>query len=81
MGETRDEYVHRAKEIGGEQLEKAKQMVTEAGEAVIEQAEREGLTSEGTDQQPHETAEKPLHEPPASRHAMREEPAKQGLPS
>jgi ElaB/YqjD/DUF883 family membrane-anchored ribosome-binding protein len=75
MGEMRDEYVQRAKEVGEEYLEQGKQMATAAGEAVKEQAEKAGLTPD------RETEKKPEHMPSASHHTVREEPAKQGQPS
>ena len=81
MGEMRDEYVHRAKEMGEEQLEKVKQVAVAAGEAAKEQAGKEGLTSEGADQPPRATEEKLTHASPASRQTVREEPTKQGMPS
>jgi Protein of unknown function (DUF3618) len=81
MGEMRDEYVHRAKEMGEEQLEKVKQVAVAAGEAAKEQAGKEGLTSEGADQPPRATEEKLTHASPASRQTVRQEPTKQGMPS
>jgi ElaB/YqjD/DUF883 family membrane-anchored ribosome-binding protein len=81
MGEMRDEYVHRAKEMGEEQFEKVKQAAMAAGEAVKEQAGKEGLRSEGVDQPARVTEEKPTPTSPTSRHSVREEPTKQGTPS
>jgi ElaB/YqjD/DUF883 family membrane-anchored ribosome-binding protein len=75
MGEMRDEYVQRAKEVGEEYLEQGKRMATAAGEVIKEQAEKTGLTPD------RETAKKPAPGSPASRHTVREEPAKQGQPS
>lgn len=48
MGETRDEYVQRAKEAGAEFLEQGKRVATAAGEAATEQAEKAGLEYEET---------------------------------
>jgi hypothetical protein len=48
LGETRDEYVQRAKEAGEEFLEQGKRIATAAGEAATEQAEKAGLGQEET---------------------------------
>ena len=43
MGDLRDESLHRAREAGKEQLEKAQHVATAASEAAHEQADKEGL--------------------------------------
>jgi len=43
MGDLRDESLHRAREAGKEQLEKAQHVVTAASEAAQERANKEGL--------------------------------------
>jgi hypothetical protein len=55
---VRDEYVQKAKEFGEEQLEKATQVATAAGQAAQAQAEKEGITSAGMPQQLRDAAEK-----------------------
>lgn len=46
MGETRDRLMERAKEVGGEALEKGKQVATVAVDTLKEEAERQDLTPE-----------------------------------
>ena len=46
MGETRDRLMDRAKEVGGEALEKGKQVATVAVDTLKEEAERQDLTPE-----------------------------------
>lgn len=46
MGETRDRLMERAKEVGGEALEKGKHVATAAVETLKEEAERQDLTPE-----------------------------------
>jgi hypothetical protein len=58
MGETRDHVLHRAQEIGEEQLDKAKHVASAAGHAALEQAHQEGLTQESTDQTLRHATEK-----------------------
>lgn len=81
LGETRDEYVHRAREAGEEQLEKAKHVAAAAGEASKEQAKREGTTSESADQRLREAGDKAERVTQAARQAAKEEANKQGLSS
>lgn len=81
MGETRDEYVRKAREVGEEQLEKAKQVATAASEAAKDQAEREGLTPGSADQRLREAGDKAERVLQASREAAKEEANKQGLTS
>jgi len=50
MGETRDQVVHRAQELGEEQLTRAKQVASAAGNAALDQAEKEGLTHKDADE-------------------------------
>ncbi len=58
MGETRDQLVRRAEELGEEQLERAKHVASAASGAAMEQANREGLTQERADQTLRQTTEK-----------------------
>jgi hypothetical protein len=58
MGESRDQVIHRAQQMGEEQLEKAKHVASAASRAAQEQAEKEGLTQESADQALNRTAEK-----------------------
>jgi hypothetical protein len=46
MGETRDRLMERAKEVGGEALEKGKQVASVAVDTLKEEAERQDLTPE-----------------------------------
>lgn len=46
MGETRDRLLERAKEVGGEALEKGKQVASVAVDTLKEEAERQDLTPE-----------------------------------
>jgi hypothetical protein len=46
MGETRDRLMERAREVGGEALEKGKQVATVAVDTLKEEAERQDLTPE-----------------------------------
>jgi hypothetical protein len=46
MGETRDRLMERAKEVGGEALEKGKQVATVAVDTLKEEVERQDLTPE-----------------------------------
>lgn len=79
MGETRDEYVQKAKEAGEEQLEKVQQVATAAGKAAQAQAEKEGVTQEGLPQQLRNVAEKAERVAHASLEAAKEEADKHGL--
>jgi predicted small metal-binding protein len=58
MGETRDHVLHRAQEIGEEQLDKAKHVASAAGHAALDQAHQEGLTQESADQTLRHATEK-----------------------
>ena len=46
MGETRDRLMERAKEVGGEALEKGKQVANVAVDTLKEEVERQELTPE-----------------------------------
>jgi hypothetical protein len=76
MGEMRDEAVHRAKEAGAEQLEKAKHMATAASEAAMEQADKEGVSFQSADQRLREVEEKAKRVAQAAGHAAKEEAQK-----
>jgi hypothetical protein len=81
MGEMRDEYVHKAREMGEEQLDKAKQVAAAAGRAAQEQLQDEGVTqgqAENQARQAAATAERVAH---ASREAAAQEARHQGLTS
>jgi hypothetical protein len=68
--------------MGEEQFEKVKQAAMAAGEAVKEQTGKEGLRSEGANKPARATEEEQrTHASPTSRHSVREEPTKQGMPS
>jgi hypothetical protein len=58
MGETRDQVVHRAQELGEEQLDRAKHIAATAGTAALEQANQEGMTQERADQTMRQATEK-----------------------
>jgi hypothetical protein len=58
MGEARDQVVHRAQELGEEQLDKAKHVASAAGNAALDQAHKEGMTQEHADQALREATEK-----------------------
>jgi len=58
MGETRDHVLHRAQEIGEEQLDKAQHVASAAGHAALDQAHQEGLTQERADQTLRHATEK-----------------------
>jgi ElaB/YqjD/DUF883 family membrane-anchored ribosome-binding protein len=73
MGETRDEYVHRAKEAGEEYLEQGKRVVMAASDAAKEQTGKAGLTPEDAEQRRRETEERPERVSPVARHTTREE--------
>ena len=79
LGETRDEYVRRAREVGEEHVEKVRQVATAAAEGAEEQAEREGLTSENADFHTREVGEKMERVAQATRHAAKTEADKQSL--
>jgi ElaB/YqjD/DUF883 family membrane-anchored ribosome-binding protein len=81
LGEMRDEYVHRAREAGEEYLEQGKRMVTAAGEAVKEQAEKAGLTPDGQDQQVRNREEDPACISPVSHYSAQGETTKPGIRS
>jgi hypothetical protein len=81
MGELRDEYVHKAREMGEEHLDKAKQVAAAAGRAAQEQLQDEGVTqgqAENQGRQAATTAERVVH---ASREAAAQEAPHQGLTS
>lgn len=81
MGEMRDEYVHRAREMGEEQLDKVKHVAETASRAAQEQLQNEGVTSGNADEQARqaeETAEGVVH---ATRDAAAAEARNQGLTS
>lgn len=77
MGETRDAYVHRAKEMGEEQLERAREVATAAGRAAQEQLHHEGVTSEQVDEQGRQVAEGAERVVQASRQAAEHQARRQ----
>lgn len=79
MGETRDQYVQQAREMGEEQLDKARQVATAAASTAQEQLQKEGVTSGNTDEQARQAAEKAERVAHASRDAAQEEARQQGL--
>ena len=81
MGEMRDEYVHKAKQVGEEQLDKAKHVATTAGRAAQEQLQNEGVARDNADKQTRQTAEKAERVIHATRDAAEAEARNQGLTS
>jgi hypothetical protein len=81
MGEMRDEYVHKAREMGEEQLDKAKQVVATAGRAAQEQLQNEGVTPGHADEQARQATETVERVVQASRDAAEQEARNQGLTS
>jgi len=79
LGEVRDEYVQKAKALGEEQLDKATQVATAAGQAAQAQAEQEGVTPAGMPQQLHDAAAKAERVAHAALEAGKEEASKQGI--
>jgi hypothetical protein len=73
MGETRDEYVQRAKEMGEEQLEKVQQVATAAGQAAQAQLQNEGVTQGNADEQVRQATEVAERVVQASRDAAEQE--------
>jgi hypothetical protein len=76
MGEMRDEAMHRAREAGAEQLDKAQHVVTAASEAATEQAHQEGISRQSVDQRLREAGEKVERVAQAAGHAAKEEAQK-----
>jgi hypothetical protein len=81
MGETRDQVVQRAQELGEEQLDKAKQVASAASSAALDQAHQEGLTQERADQTLRQTTEKIERVANASVEAAKKEVDQQDHPS
>jgi Protein of unknown function (DUF3618) len=81
MGEIRDEYIHKAREMGEEQLDKAKQVVAAAGRAAQEQLQSEGVTLGNADEQARQATETVERVVQASRDAAEQEARNQGLTS
>lgn len=73
MGEMRDEAMHRAREVGAEQLDKAKHVASAASEAATEQADKEGISRQSAEQRPRDTGDTHNRMAPAGSHAAREE--------
>lgn len=80
LGETRDQVVHHAQELGEEQLDKARQAANAASAAAREQANREGLTQERKDQTVRQTTEKVERVANASVEAAKREASQQTQP-
>lgn len=76
MGEMRDEAMHRAREVGAEQLDKAKHVATAASKAATEQADKEGVSRQSADQQLREAGDKLDRMARAAGHAAKEEAQK-----
>jgi hypothetical protein len=81
MGEMRDEYIHKAREMGEEQLDKAKQVVAAAGRAAQEQLQNEGVTLGNADEQARQATETVERVGQASLDAAEQEARNQGLTS
>jgi hypothetical protein len=81
MGETRDQVVQRAQELGEEQLDKAKQVASAASSAALDQAHQEGLTQERADQTLRQTTEKIERVANASVEAAKKEVNQQDQPA
>jgi Protein of unknown function (DUF3618) len=81
MGETRDQVVHRAQELGEEHLDKAKQIASAASSAALDQAHQEGLTQERADQTLRQTTEKIERVANASVEAAKKEVDQQNHPA
>lgn len=81
MGELRDEYVHKAKEMGEEQLDKAKQVAAAAGRAAQEHLQSEGVTQGKAEDQVRQATERAERVVQASREAAEQEARHQGLTS
>jgi hypothetical protein len=73
MGEMRDEAMHRAREVGAEQLDKAQRVATAASEAATEQADKEGFSRQSADQRQREAGDTRDHTAQAGSHATKEE--------
>lgn len=73
MGESREELAERARELGREELDRARRMAEHAGEAAQEQARREGLSPEGAREEWRHVKEKAEHVVDAAKEAAREE--------
>jgi Protein of unknown function (DUF3618) len=76
LGEMRDEAMHRAKEAGAEQLNKAQRVAMAASEAAMEQANQEGVSRQSADERLHEAGEKVARVAKAAGHAAKEETQK-----
>jgi Protein of unknown function (DUF3618) len=73
MGEMRDEAMHRAREVGAEQVEKAKHVASAASEAATKQADKEGISRQNVDQRLREAGDKLERMAQAGSHAAKEE--------
>jgi hypothetical protein len=76
MGEMRDEAMHRAREVGAEQLDKVKHVASAATEAATEQADKEGISRQSVDQRPREAVDSRDRMAPVGSHAAKEEACK-----
>jgi hypothetical protein len=77
MGEKRDELIGRTRQMGAEQAQRAQRTAAAAGEAARDEAERQGLTREGAEQQIDEAREKVEKVVDAAREAAEKEVDKQ----
>lgn len=73
MGGAREEVGERARELGREEMDRARRVAESAGEAAQEQAHREGLDKEGAREQWQNAKEKAEHVVEAAKDAAREE--------
>lgn len=73
MGESRDELAEQARELGRQEVDRAKRAAQSAAEAAQEQAHREGLDSEGAREQWEGAKEKAEHVVEAAKEAARDE--------
>lgn len=73
MGGTREELAERARELGREEMDRARRVAERAGEAAQEQAHREGLDKEGAREQWQSAKEKAEHVVEAAKDAARDE--------
>ena len=76
MGEMRDEAMNRVREVGAEQLDKAKHVATAASEAAMEEADKEGVSHQNVDQRLREVGDKVERVAQAAGHAAKEEAQK-----
>lgn len=79
LGETRDEWLHRAKAAGEEQLQRAERVAEAAGEAALREAEREELTPESGRETVAKTQDKLENVAEAAKDAAQREADAQGF--